>query len=68
MKKKGTLLFIMFLLIIVWINLAYATQTYLNESYQWEQNLTKVDLSALTFGDIDNDGDLDFIVCGYWSL
>ena len=64
MKKKGTLLFIMFLLIIVWINLAYATQTYLNESYQWEQNLTKVDLSALTFGDIDNDGDLDLVLSG----
>ncbi len=39
--------------------------TSLTESSQWQQNLTAVYRpGSLTFGDIDNDGDLDLALCG----
>jgi len=38
--------------------------TSLVESEQWEENLIPVYESSLTFGDIDNDGDLDLALCG----
>jgi len=34
------------------------------ESQQWQSNLTSVSKSALSFGDIDNDGDLDLLLSG----
>jgi len=42
-----------------------ATQTYLNESEQWQSNLTAVSWSSSVFGDIDNDGDSDLVAIGY---
>ncbi|MBN2042338.1 MAG: VCBS repeat-containing protein [Candidatus Aenigmarchaeota archaeon] len=34
------------------------------ENATWQQNLTAVDSSSVTFGDIDNDGDLDLLLTG----
>jgi len=47
------------------------TKIYLNngttlmESEQWQNNLTNMDRSTVTFGDYDNDGDLDLALTGH---
>ena len=44
---------------------AYAkAQPYLEENLTWEQNLTAVAGSSATFGDINNDGNLDLVAIG----
>jgi hypothetical protein len=51
-------------------NTAKISKIYINngtslvENQQWENNLTTVYESALTFGDINNDGKLDLALCG----
>lgn len=48
----------------------YISKIYINngtsliESSQWQSDLVAVYESALTFGDIDNDNDLDLALCG----
>ena len=59
------ILFSIFILVsLISLNLASGTQTYLNESTFWEENLTKIIYSSLALGDIDNDGDIDLIANG----
>jgi len=62
LKKKVTNLFFLFFLIIILLNSVSATQTYLNESEQWMENLSRGALTALAWGDLDDDGDLDLIL------
>ncbi len=38
--------------------------TTLTENLQWQNNLTGLDDSSLSFADIDNDGDLDLVLTG----
>ncbi|MCK5016603.1 MAG: PGF-pre-PGF domain-containing protein, partial [Candidatus Peribacteraceae bacterium] len=38
--------------------------TSFTENTTWQQNLTSVGFGSITFGDIDNDGDLDLILAG----
>ncbi len=64
-KKKLILDIFLFLFTsTVLLNSVNATQTYLNESRQWQENLTGVEFSSTAFGDIDNDGDLDLASIG----
>jgi PGF-pre-PGF domain-containing protein len=64
-KKKLILDIFLFLFTsTVLLNSVNATQTYLNESQQWQENFTGVEFSSTAFGDIDNDGDLDLASIG----
>jgi hypothetical protein len=72
MIKKRNLLFVVVLIIFLSINLIHGeisiTGNYsLNESPQWQQNLTNISQSSLAFGDVDNDGDLDLALSGCLS-
>jgi hypothetical protein len=63
MKKKVANLFLLFFVVIIFfISSVSSTQTYLNESEQWQQNLSRGIYSALAWGDIDSDGDTDLIL------
>ena len=67
LKKYIMFLFILIYLLI-FISLTFATQTYLNESQRWEQNLTKIYMSSLVWGDLNNDNYPDLIVTGVGGI
>ena len=58
----------MLFFLIISMNFGSSTQTYLIRSNQWEGNLTKIYMSALAWGDIDNNGYLDLIATGVGGI
>jgi hypothetical protein len=65
MMKKYLIILSTLFFIIVFSSFISATQTYLNESAQWQSNLTPISWSSVIYGDLDNDGDLDLVAIGY---
>ncbi|MFA5887804.1 MAG: FG-GAP-like repeat-containing protein [Candidatus Nanoarchaeia archaeon] len=69
MWKRGILaIAIIAIVCIIAYFVIAATQTYLAESSQWEQNLTAVQWSSATFGDINKDNLTDLILAGCKSV
>ena len=65
-KLKGCIFLLLIMsYVLLSVSLISATQTYLNESEQWQGNLTAIYWSSLISGDIDNDGDSDLIAIGF---
>jgi len=66
-KKKTLVVITFFFLAVLLLVLISSTQTYLSENGNWDLNLTKIQLGALSWGDIDNNGYQDIVsmgVCG----
>ena len=67
MRKEG-LVWLFSCLVLIYLPSVSATQTYLNESVEWDNNLTNVSFSALLFGDMNNDGYPDLVSTGQCGI
>ncbi len=63
-RYKKTLLFILMII----FSPSIVAATYLVENSTWEAELTGIQWVSQTWGDVDNDNDLDLAVIGCTSL
>ena len=66
MRKEG-LAWLFVCLVLIYLPSVSAASPYLSESSAWQGNLTPTAFASNSFGDIDNDGDLDLVLDGYLS-